>query len=188
MTRLSRFRDRTFAGLMDEHWVPELRDCAIRGHEKVNSGRFSAMGLMNMKKTLMYYSGVIHQGAENVIQLFQQGASMAAGNDGGVPSCTPSMIGHELRLLDFVINKDSDAARFTGADAVRVATINSARSLGLEDDFGSLEAGKIADLVIVDGDPLQDSSIVGSPVAALFMDGKLTINNCGLQLEPTAIS
>jgi hypothetical protein len=33
-------------------------------------------------------------------------------------------------------------------------------------------------------DPRQDSSIVGSPVAALFMDGRLAINKCGLQLEP----
>ena len=36
MTRLSRFRERTLSGLMNQHWVPELRDCAIRGHEKIN--------------------------------------------------------------------------------------------------------------------------------------------------------
>lgn len=186
MIRLSRFRERTLSGLLDEHWLPELRDCAIRGHQKINSGRFRAMGLMNLKKMLMYYSGVIHHGAENVIRLFEQGASMAAGNDGGVPPCTPAMIGHEMRLLDFVMNKDSDGARFTGADAVRVATIHSARSMGLADDFGSLEVGKVADLAIVDGDPLQDWSIVGSRVAALFMDGRLRINNCGLRLESAA--
>jgi imidazolonepropionase-like amidohydrolase len=184
MNRLSRFREATIAELMDEHWVPALRDCAVSGYERINSGRFKAMGLMNMKKMLMYYSGVIHHGAENVIRLFLEGATMAAGNDGGVPPCTPAMIGHEIRMLDFVMNEESDDTRFTGADAVRVATINSARSLGLDDDFGSLEAGKIADLVVVDGDPLQDASVVGSPVAALFMDGKLVVNRCGLRLEP----
>jgi imidazolonepropionase-like amidohydrolase len=55
--------------------------------------------------------------------------------------------------------------------------------MGLEERFGSIQAGKVADLVIVDGDPLADWHIVGSRVAALFYDGKLKINNCGLTVE-----
>jgi imidazolonepropionase-like amidohydrolase len=183
MIRLSRFRERTLAGLMDRHWVSELRDCAIRGHDKINSGRFRALGLMNMKKMLMYYSGAVRHGASNVIELFRQGACMAAGNDGGVPPCTPAMIGHEIAMFDFTLNADSAEVRFTGADALRTATIHSARSLGLDRDFGSIEVGKIADLAVLDGDPLQDSSLIGAPVAALFMDGRLAINRCGLQFE-----
>jgi cytosine/adenosine deaminase-related metal-dependent hydrolase len=61
--------------------------------------------------------------------------------------------------------------------------INSARSLGLEEEFGSIESGKTADLMILDGDPLEDFRVIGSRVAALFMDGKLVINNCGLVVE-----
>ena len=38
-------------------------------------------------------------------------------------------------------------------------------------------------LVILDGDPLEDFRLIGSRVAALFMDGKLVINNCGLSVE-----
>jgi predicted amidohydrolase YtcJ len=37
--------------------------------------------------------------------------------------------------------------------ALRMHTINAARSLGLADDYGSIEAGKRADLVVVDRDP-----------------------------------
>jgi hypothetical protein len=37
--------------------------------------------------------------------------------------------------------------------------------------------------VILDGDPLEDYRLIGSRVAALFMDGKLVINNCGLEVE-----
>jgi imidazolonepropionase-like amidohydrolase len=40
--------------------------------------------------------------------------------------------------------------------AIRSATIESARLLGLEKDLGTVEAGKIADLVAVPGDPLAD--------------------------------
>jgi imidazolonepropionase-like amidohydrolase len=53
----------------------------------------------------------------------------------------------------------------------------------LEKEFGSIESGKTADLAILDGDPLEDFRVSGSRVAALFMGGKLVINNCGLKVE-----
>jgi hypothetical protein len=46
-----------------------------------------------------------------------------------------------------------------------------------------IESGKTAGLAIVDGDPLEDFRVIGSRVAALFMNGKLVINNCGLKVE-----
>jgi imidazolonepropionase-like amidohydrolase len=64
-----------------------------------------------------------------------------------------------------------------------VATINSAVSMGLESDFGSIEPEKTADLAILNGDPLEDPHLVGSPVAALFMDGRLVIDNYGLKIK-----
>jgi imidazolonepropionase-like amidohydrolase len=54
--------------------------------------------------------------------------------------------------------------------------------LGLEDDFGSIETGKVADLVILDGYPFEDYRLVGSRVAARFKDGRLMINNCRLKV------
>ena len=44
----------------------------------------------------------------------------------------------------------------TPLDAIRSATLNSAQLLGMERDVGSIAAGKFADLVAVEGDPLQD--------------------------------
>ncbi len=69
------------------------------------------------------------------------------------------------------------------AEAIRIATINSACALGLEDRFGTIETGKMADLVVLNDDPLEDMQIVGTRVAALFMDGRLVIDNCGLEVE-----
>jgi imidazolonepropionase-like amidohydrolase len=86
-------------------------------------------------------------------------------------------------MLDFVLNRDGDRL-FTPADALRVATIQSARALGQAEQYGSISPGKVADLALLDGDPLQDLSLIGKPVQALFTGGKLAINRCGLVVAP----
>ncbi|GMR13408.1 MAG: amidohydrolase family protein [Gemmatimonadota bacterium] len=43
-------------------------------------------------------------------------------------------------------------------EAIRAATLNAAIFLGKEHDLGSIEAGKLADIVLLDADPLQDIS------------------------------
>lgn len=47
-------------------------------------------------------------------------------------------------------------AGIPNAAALRIATINGARALGVSDRLGSIESGKYADLVIVRGNPLED--------------------------------
>jgi imidazolonepropionase-like amidohydrolase len=44
------------------------------------------------------------------------------------------------------------------------ATLTPAKMLGKEADFGSIEAGKRADLILVQGDPLSDVSTLREPV------------------------
>jgi imidazolonepropionase-like amidohydrolase len=47
-------------------------------------------------------------------------------------------------------------AGMSALDVLRAATLNSADLLGLGDRIGAIEAGKLADLIAVDGDPLKD--------------------------------
>ena len=47
-------------------------------------------------------------------------------------------------------------AGLTAMQAIQSATINVAKAFKKDRDFGSIEAGKIADIIAVDGDPLKD--------------------------------
>jgi imidazolonepropionase-like amidohydrolase len=51
----------------------------------------------------------------------------------------------------------------TSAEAITVATDHSSQCLGMSDDIGTLAAGKLADLLILDGDPLQDVGVLQEP-------------------------
>ncbi len=44
----------------------------------------------------------------------------------------------------------------TNLESLRAATLNGAKTLGLDHQIGSLEVGKLADLIVIDGNPLED--------------------------------
>jgi imidazolonepropionase-like amidohydrolase len=49
-------------------------------------------------------------------------------------------------------------------EAIKAATISAAELLGMKDQVGSVEVGKFADIVAVDGDPLKDAKVFGKVV------------------------
>jgi len=183
LKKLYKFRDKTFYDLADTFWIPELKDHVITGFKKANRGSYNMFGLLNLSKTLTHYTALPHYGIKNTKMLVEQGAVMACGNDGGIQACTPAMIGHELSIFNLFMNDDGADKKFDNIKAVQTATINSAESMGIDDRFGSIQTGKVADLAIVSGNPFKDFGIIGKCVDALFMDGRLIINNCGLKMK-----
>lgn len=63
----------------------------------------------------------------------------------------------------------------SAADALVAGTLGAARCLGLDGERGSLEPGKVADIVAVPGDPLQDISVT-ERVAFVMQNGKVVKN------------
>jgi imidazolonepropionase-like amidohydrolase len=45
---------------------------------------------------------------------------------------------------------------FSMADIFRIITINTARYLGMENQIGSIEPGKVADIILLQGNPLEN--------------------------------
>ena len=60
----------------------------------------------------------------------------------------------------------------TPLQAMQATTTSAAELLRVEQDLGSIETGKRADLVVVDGDPF-DYSDLGERIHAVYQDGRL---------------
>lgn len=88
------------------------------------------------------------------------GGTLALGNDfGGVGHVAPGMPLVEMRLLL--------AAGLTPMQVLEAGTRHAAAACGLGRSLGTLEAGKLADLVIVRGDPLSDLAALDSVIVVI---------------------
>jgi imidazolonepropionase-like amidohydrolase len=87
---------------------------------------------------------------ENVGHAFHEGVKVAFGTDAAVYP-------HGLNAHEFAVMVKLG---LTPLQAIQSSTVNAADLLGWSDRVGTLEAGKFADLVAVDGDPLADVSLL----------------------------
>ena len=71
--------------------------------------------------------------------------------------------------------------RYTPMEAIVACTKDNAFAVGLEDQLGTIEASKLADLIIVDKDPLEDIRVLqgGRHLSAVIKDGKEVDLNSG---------
>lgn len=177
LAALSAFRDRTCAALAGSAWLPEMAASARSMFDKLRLGRTKLLGVIDLSAVFRYYGAMISHGADNLARLVEAGARIACGNDAGAAPAAESMAQHELEMLGLVLN--AAPARFSGAAALRAATLHSAQALGVDRSFGSIEPGKVADLVVLDGDPLAEPRLIGSRAAAVFVAGRLVIGHPG---------
>lgn len=83
-------------------------------------------------------------------QAFRSGVTISAGTDGDTPLPEPwPALFDELQLLH-------DAAGLPPIDVVRAATLNGAKAAGQDKDMGTVEAGKLANMVVLERNPLDD--------------------------------
>lgn len=102
---------------------------------------------------------------EIVAAMQRAGVQILAGTDTLNPFCFPGFSLHdELGLLV--------QSGLTPMQALQAATLNPARFLGREKDFGTIAKGKMADLVLLDANPLDD---IGNTrkISAVVFGGKL---------------
>lgn len=95
------------------------------------------------------------------------GLRIALGTDFSNSNGTP--YSHEGREFVAMVN-----AGMTPMEAIKAGTINSAFVMRTDNCLGSLEVGKLADVVLVDGDPLSDINVLADAehITAVFQNGK----------------
>ncbi|WP_018415262.1 TRZ/ATZ family hydrolase [Teredinibacter turnerae] len=98
--------------------------------------------------------------------LTQQGVNVALGTDGAASNNSLDMFAELQAAALFGKLVAGDAAAIDAHSAIRMATINGAKAIGLEDQLGSLEPGKQADVIAIDMNDL-DLQPVHNPVSQL---------------------
>ena len=113
---------------------------------------------------------------EGVSQARELGITIATGTDGGP---RPGALMHELCELV--------GRGFTPQEVIVAATRNTAEALGMGERLGTLESGKLADCIVIDGDPLADLSILTSQesIVMVVKEGLVEINRLGAETGGT---
>jgi imidazolonepropionase-like amidohydrolase len=97
----------------------------------------------------------------------EAGVPVALGTDVGGPGVRHGDIVLELELML------SSGVCATELDCITAATSRGAEALGLSDELGTIECGKIADLLVVDGNPLQDLAVMRN-IKLIIHNGQAT--------------
>lgn len=99
---------------------------------------------------------VLYAGINAVEMAYRAGVPMAYGTD---------LLGTMQRRQssEFTLRADVVPA----VDLVRAATINGARLMRLEDEIGQIKSGFVADLIVIDGNPLEDIGCLARPQDSL---------------------
>jgi imidazolonepropionase-like amidohydrolase len=95
------------------------------------------------------YPNQLKTAQKNLKKLWDAGVKIAFGTDTGPPGRFQGYFEH--RELELMVQ-----AGLTPAQALQTATRNAAECLGIIQNFGTLEKGKRADLILLDADPLEN--------------------------------
>jgi 5-methylthioadenosine/S-adenosylhomocysteine deaminase len=142
-------------------------------------------------------------GIAKVPEMLKRGINVALGSD-GAPSNNNLDMFIEMRLASIIQKYRLGAEAMPAESVLEMATMGGARAMGMADQIGSLEAGKIADIIILDDGGLsaapirnfEEDDMVKRLVSAYqsasvqtnIIDGKLVMENRQLlTMDETAI-
>ena len=137
-------------------------------HRIVTEGSKYGVPEFGIKKAKHYYD--IH--IENTKKAYKAGVKIALGTD--FVGCDPVEHGENGLELELYVNEIG----YSPMDAIVSGTKLSAEAMGMGEVVGTIEANKQADILIVDGDPLEDISILTKTVniQKVYVAGKLLKN------------
>ena len=184
-------KDYNFTVAVHAHGVEGMKRAVLAGVNSIEHGTYMTEEVMQLMKergtymvpTLMagafvaekakdpdYFPAVVRPKAAAIGPVIQStfsrayasGVNIAFGTDSGVSP-------HGDNAIEFTLMV---AGGMPPMEAIQSATLQSAKLLRIEDKLGTLEPGKIADIVAVPGNPLENISVMGD-VAFVMKDGRI---------------
>ncbi|HEV8357113.1 MAG TPA: amidohydrolase family protein [Gemmatimonadales bacterium] len=136
-----------------EAMAPEVREDYLRARQQIDSSGQSRFTLEVFRNGMAYERAFVAAGG-----LLAAGVD-PTGNGGALPGYGDQRNFELLR-----------EAEFTPEQVVQIMSFNGARILGVDKDLGTVEKGKLADLVVVRGDLTADPAAI-KQVVTVFKDG-----------------
>jgi hypothetical protein len=136
-----------------EAMAPEVREDYLRARQQIDSSGQARFTLEVFRNGMAYERAFVAAGG-----LLAAGVD-PTGNGGALPGYGDQRNFELLR-----------EAGFTPEQVVQIMTLNGARILGVDKELGSVEQGKLADLVVVRGDVVTDPAAIKN-VVTVFKDG-----------------
>jgi imidazolonepropionase-like amidohydrolase len=150
--------------VITEYAIPSIAKVGAKTYKTYASpGYFDRKHRMITPSARMFNAaGAI--GGANMMKMYSAGCRLGCGNDGGIPFVWPGSL-----PLEMFLNQE---AGMKPGDVLRSATAINAEIIGMEKSLGTLDPGKIADLVILDANPLETMENMGK-LAAVLQAGRL---------------
>jgi len=146
--------------------VPTLNTLELMA-EKGSQFGLPAIYVERMKPYIEIYAGSFRMA-------LKAGVKIALGTDAGFNTC---FHGNNALELEYLVKHG-----LSPMQTILAATRNAADALGQSDKLGTIEPGKLADMVVVDGNPLEDIKILQeqSKIALVMKSGLVCINRMSL--------
>jgi len=157
---------------------PSSRDLAARPEMAYMPGAM-VEGWVQSKERILATTSAIPDGGRRLVEmrrrlikaLHDEGAGLLLGSDAPQVFNVPGFsLHHELRAIM--------SAGLSPYEALRTGTVAPAEFFSARDEFGGVRVGLAADLILVDGNPLQDATAVRRPLGVMVR---------GLWLDRTAL-
>jgi imidazolonepropionase-like amidohydrolase len=124
------------------------------------------------------YQDEWERGCEAMSKMREAGIRVVPGGDYGFVWCPHGEYAKDIEL--FVTDMG-----FSPLEAITAATKHGSELMRMETETGTVEEDKLADLLVVDGDPVEDIAILQdrSKLAVVMKDGKVMVSTLGLPQE-----
>jgi hypothetical protein len=153
--------------LNDQPEVRDHSDNALMPARLLRDWKEDAARINLRPETLAARRGEFVKYQELTRILYRAGVPLLAGTDTAEPYCPPGYSLHqELEMLV--------ESGLPPATAIRCATLNNARAIGQQDQLGAIETGKVADLVLLDANPLD--RITNTRAISKVFHGGIAVN------------